>query len=131
MLEWPSIVVVSTSSSIANRSPGLSKSSVTARRRVMTFLRPLGVVRVISVAIGAAIPQRGSPPIVVVVTVPSGSVTRVTPSWPYTVTDFAPDGSVVVERMSPVGRRSASKVVTLPRSEVRVTRKPSASSWRA
>ena len=55
-------------------------------------------------------------------TVPSGCVTRVTPSAPYSMTDLAPDGSVVVERVPPPGSCSASNSVTLLMSDVRLMR---------
>ncbi len=73
-------------------------------------------------------PQRGSGPSVAVTTVPSGCVIRVTPSAPYVHDGRAPDGSVVVEREPPPGSCSASNIVSLPISDVRLTRYPVAVS---
>lgn len=117
----PLTVNVSVSVATANGSPACAASSATVRACATTLRRPAGVVRVTSAAIGARMPQRGSPASRVVVTVPSASVMVVTPSSPWTVTLSAPDGSMTRLRTPPPGRYSARKRVSLPRSEVRTT----------
>ena len=74
---------------------------------------PARVVLVTSVAIGARMPQRGSPASFVVVTVPSGSVIVVTPSCAVDGHVSAPDGSMIRLRTPPPGRYSARKRVSL------------------
>ena len=116
----PLIVVSSTSDSTLNGLAGCLSSTV--RSLVITFVRPAGVVTVRRAGYGARMPQRGSPASVVVLTVPSGCVVRVMPSAPYSITAFAPHGSVVVEREPPPGSCSASNSVTLFMSDVRLMR---------
>jgi hypothetical protein len=118
----PLVVVSSTRRSTLNGFAGDLSSTV--RSLVDTRVRPAGVVVVARATYGAAIPQRGSPASVVVLTVPSGWIVFVVPSGRYSITDLAPDGSVVEVRVPPPGSCSASKRVTLFMSDVRVMRCP-------
>ena len=105
-------------------SRSVGSASLTVRALRTTRRLPDGVSIVSRSAIGAAMPQRGSPPTTIVRLVPSGATTTDSPSSVVYEVVVAPPGSVTVRRRMPSGPVSVRYTVVRPSVVATVTMEP-------